>query len=76
MTTHAFQRIADQYLWQYAIDNDEDDEGSDIPKTHPQKNPPLRSPPSASAEMANTPTTAANKMHKYNDAVLLTDAMK
>ncbi len=55
-------------MWQYAINNDEEDEGSDIAKSHPQQNLPLGSPPAASAEVANTPTTAAN-----NDAVLLTD---
>jgi hypothetical protein len=73
ITTHAFQRIVDQYLWQFAIDKDEDDEGSDIAKSHPQQIPTLGSQPAASAEVANTPTTAANKKRKLNDAVLLTD---
>ena len=73
ITTHAFQRIVDQYLWQYAIDNNEEDEGSDIAKSHPQQIPTLGSQPAASAEVANTPTTAANKKRKLNDAVLLTD---
>ncbi len=72
ITTHAFQRIVDQYLWQYAINNDED-EGSGIAKSHSQQNPPLGSPPVASAEVANTPTTAANKKCKMNDSALLTD---
>jgi hypothetical protein len=73
ITTHAFQRIVDQYLWQYAIDNNEEDEGSDIAKSHPQQNPTLGSTPAASAEVVNTPTTEANKKHRLNDAVLLTD---
>ncbi len=41
ITTHAFQRKVDQYLWQYAINDDEEDEGSDIAKSHPQQNPPM-----------------------------------
>jgi hypothetical protein len=73
ITTHAFQRIVDQYLWQFAIDNEEEDEGSDIAKSHPQQNPTLGSAPAASAEVANTPTTAANKKRRMNDAVLLND---
>jgi hypothetical protein len=63
----------DQYLWQYAIDNNGEDEGSDTASSHPQQNPTLGSPPAASAEVANTPTTAANKKRKLNDAVSLTD---
>jgi hypothetical protein len=63
----------DQYLWQYAINDDEEDEGSDEAKSHPQQNPPLESPPAASAEVANSPTSSAKKKRKLNDAVLLTN---
>jgi hypothetical protein len=73
ITTHAFRRPVDQYLCQYAINNNEDDEDSEIAKSYPQQNPPVGSQPAASAEVANTPTPAANKKRKLNDAVLLTD---
>jgi hypothetical protein len=76
ITTQSFQRIADPYLWQYAIDNDGENKGSsDKAASPPLQHPPLGGSPPASAEVAIM-TAPAKKKHKLNDDddVLLTDA--
>ena len=65
----------DQYLWQYAINNDDGEhKDSGTASSRPQPDCTSGSPPAASAdEVANTPP--ANKKRKLNEVLLLTDAM-
>jgi hypothetical protein len=75
ITQQSFGIIVDQYLWQYTIDNDDGDEDKDIgtASSRPQPDCTSGSPPPASADkVANTP---ANKKHKLNKVLSLTDAM-
>ncbi len=66
ITQQSFRRIVDQYLWQYAINNDDGEHrDSGTASSCPQPDCTSGSPPAASAdEVANT---LANKKHKLNE---------
>ncbi len=66
ITQQSFQRIVDQYLWQYAMDIDDgEDKDSNTALSRPQPDCMAGSPPAASADkVANTP---ANKKRKLNE---------
>jgi hypothetical protein len=65
----------DQYLWQYAINNDDgEDKDSGTAAPHPQPDRTLGSPPAASADkVANTPANKKRKLNKDKFVVVPDD---